>query len=441
MMNNSARALRPRTKVVLCGGGNGTHVLAALLGARPDLEVHLVTRQPECWSREVGCSEHRVLTDRFPYGSPVWRHEHVGRLEAIHAWDDVAKALTDARLVLLGCPVHAHGDLLRRVLPALNPDEDVAVGTLYAQGGFDWIARSVIEETGVDMRRIALFGLKRFPFLCKADEPGRHVNLFGRFSRTIYAVDDPRKPAAERLGRLLGDLLGKPVTRLPHFLVCTFTLSNQVLHPGIAFGILQNYRPGETVFPEAPPFYGSCNTTGARAILDLGAEIRRLAAHIESLTGIPIVRHLGSEPTLAFWIALRDAGLHRLERLGWSMRIQELVAVAGLRYHRRLQPARLPMRPAPQGEGLVPDFSSRFWRDDIPNGLCVIEGMAELVGIELPRVHEMISVHQGWMGKSYLVEDADKGLRLTGPDLGETNAPQRYGVTGEGPLRSFLMDA
>jgi hypothetical protein len=108
----------------------------------------------------------------------------------------------------------------------------------------------------------------------------------------------------------------------------------------------------------------------------------------------------------------------------------------GFRSNQRLAPAKLPLVPAPDGNGMVVDFTSRFWRDDIPHGLCVVQGLAEIVGVELPRVREMITVHQGFMGKSYL----QAGSTLGGAHLAETNAPQAHGVWDLSGLRALLND-
>src|SRR3954466_6104342 len=40
-------------RISICGGGSLSHAVAAVLGARGDVEVRVLTRQPERWSRHV----------------------------------------------------------------------------------------------------------------------------------------------------------------------------------------------------------------------------------------------------------------------------------------------------------------------------------------------------------------------------------------------------
>jgi hypothetical protein len=72
----------------------------------------------------------------------------------------------------------------------------------------------------------------------------------------------------------------------------------------------------------------------------------------------------------------------------------------------------------------VPDFNHRFLSEDIPFGLVVIRGVAELAGVPTPCMDAVLSWCQDRLGKEYLV-----GESLTGKDLMTTRCPQRYGFT------------
>ena len=53
--------------------------------------------------------------------------------------------------------------------------------------------------------------------------------------------------------------------------------------------------------------------------------------------------------------------------------------------------ARLPTRPHPSGVGLAAHLGSRFWEDDLPHGLCVLAGLAEIVQQPMPRVASLLA--------------------------------------------------
>merc|ERR1711920_774794 len=65
------------------------------------------------------------------------------------------------------------------------------------------------------------------------------------------------------------------------------------------------------------------------------------------------------------------------------------------------------------------DFSNRYFTEDIPDGLCVYKGYAELAGVETPGIDAILNHFQKFMGKEYII---DGKLQPAG-----TKAPQAYG--------------
>ncbi|MCB9797209.1 MAG: NAD/NADP octopine/nopaline dehydrogenase family protein [Alphaproteobacteria bacterium] len=398
-------------KVVLCGGSNGSHVLAATLGGRPDVDLHLLTRRPEAWQAQVSCTEHVAPVEAVPWLPWQRQREHVGTVTA-HAWSAAPQVLVDADLVLLVGPVHAHRPMLERVLPHLRP-RPVLLGTLYAQGGFNWLVDDVAAQLGVDLSPVTRFGLQHYPFLCKADRYGQHAHLYGRFPALRMAATGDADAAA----RALESLLARPVTRL-RWLSCTLTLSNQILHPAITWGLLRE-RGADTRFEAPPPFYGSCTVEAAGKLAALIDEIRRLGRALDP----GLEREIVGDPGVAILMAVQDRVPLRLHRRLAPLRDRAVKRMFAI--NQRLGPARLPTQPAPDGQGLVARVDSRFWLDDIPHGLCVLSGLAELVGLEVPVIRGMIREQQRWMGQRYL----DAHDQLVDPLT--TSAPQRYGLSLE----------
>ena len=82
-----------------------------------------------------------------------------------------------------------------------------------------------------------------------------------------------------------------------------------------------------------------------------------------------------------------------------------------------------PMVRTASGE-YVPDFNHRFLAEDVPFGLVVVRGVAELAGVPTPNLDKVLCWSQQMMKKQYLV-----GSRLAGRDVASTRCPQRYGFT------------
>ena len=72
----------------------------------------------------------------------------------------------------------------------------------------------------------------------------------------------------------------------------------------------------------------------------------------------------------------------------------------------------------------LPDFSHRYMTEDIPFGLVVIRGIAEIMGIETPNIDKVLTWSQQQMGKEYLVDK-----KLQGKDISTSRTPQSYGFT------------
>ena len=72
----------------------------------------------------------------------------------------------------------------------------------------------------------------------------------------------------------------------------------------------------------------------------------------------------------------------------------------------------------------VPDWNSRFFWEDIPHGLVVLRGIADLLGTEIPAMDRVLLWAQAQMDRTYLVDG-----QLNGKDIADSGAPERYGIT------------
>ena len=88
-----------------------------------------------------------------------------------------------------------------------------------------------------------------------------------------------------------------------------------------------------------------------------------------------------------------------------------------------------PVKKSDDGKYL-PDFTYRYMTEDIPYGLVVIRGIAEIVGVETPNIDKVLLWSQEKMGKEYLVNS-----KIQGKDVEKSRAPQRYKFTS---LESIL---
>eukprot|EP00730_Choanoeca_flexa_P007610 TRINITY_DN12358_c1_g3_i10.p1 TRINITY_DN12358_c1_g3~~TRINITY_DN12358_c1_g3_i10.p1 ORF type:complete len:462 (+),score=79.28 TRINITY_DN12358_c1_g3_i10:1852-3237(+) len=416
--------------VVLVGGSNGNHVLAADLGRRPEFEVRLVTRRPEKWSKTIKCREQRTTSDSVPFPVlPTWWVEYEGELDAIYHWDNVDQALQGAHMVLMICPVTAHKEVFGRLCDNL-PDHPLMIGSAYAQGGLDWAAREVLRGNP-KAKLVTLFGLKHYPYLCKLDEYGKRVSLYGRFPDLRAAVSPFKPHNVEAVKRFLDPMFGKDVTMLTDFIICTLGGSNQLLHPAICSQLFEGWQPGK-VFDRHMLFYREVGPKAQDWLFDLA--IREVPTLLWALDGV-LNRNgdLRRQATYEVFSTL----VSKLPTFCQPKSLLKIPLLWGLKYNVRLTKVKAPM--ISKDGGFVPNIESRFFTDDIAHGLCVMQGLAEILEVEMPQVLYLIRRMQEFMGKDYVSQLPDiRGRYLNGKDVAETSSPQAYGVHDVAGLLDLL---
>jgi hypothetical protein len=96
---------------------------------------------------------------------------------------------------------------------------------------------------------------------------------------------------------------------------------------------------------------------------------------------------------------------------------------------------------------IKPNPTTRFFTDDVQHGLCIYLGLAELLGFDLERdMKTMLYVVrrlQHWMKKEFVLPEGKVppnggGIVSSAKDMGETSAPQAFGVRSVQELRQFL---
>ena len=378
-------------QITICGGGNGAHALAGLISAKQDYRVNVYTPlsdEAQRWRQGIEAGGGITLVSRD--GTLVGRPHRVS--------EDPSSVIPGSQLLLLSLPAFAHEVILRGIAPYL--DDSVWIGALPARGAFDWCARDVLGGEG---KPLVLFGLQTLPWACRIREYGREVAILG----TKAAVDLAAWPPdyAEEIAVLLSDLLGVSICPIDGFLSLTLASTGQLIHPGVMYGLFRNWD-GQP-YTEAPLFYQGIDATTADILQQLSDEVQSLRALLEER-----YPDLDLSAVLSLYDWLRRA---YGDQVGDCSSLQDCFVTndgyAGLR---------APMRPT--DAGLVPDFRARYLTEDVPYGLVVTRGIAELADLPTPMIDQVITWAQTQMAEAYLVDG-----KLRGRSVAASRASQRYG--------------
>ena len=92
------------------------------------------------------------------------------------ASSDPKEVSKGTKIFIICGPAHIHQILLEKVAPFI--EKHSFVGTLYGQGGFDWMAHKVLGNK-IKKDNLTLFGLQNIPSICKTAIYGESISIIG----------------------------------------------------------------------------------------------------------------------------------------------------------------------------------------------------------------------------------------------------------------------
>jgi len=361
-------------KIAICGGGNVAHVMVGLLSQRDGLEVRVLTRQPSRWADAI-----QVSGDDGQVSS--------GQAALIS--DRADEVIPGADLVILALPAYARAAVLKTIAPHLS--EDVWVGSFPGSGGFDWMAQQILNGSG---GKANIFGAQRVPYISRIIDYGKEV--YGSPKKEGISIAAIPQAKCRDIAAILEDILQMPVSCLNSFLEITLATSNPILHPARIYALFHNYSPDQ-FWPEPMLFYEGWDDTASEWLIKMDREVHEIFSHIPiDLSGIiPLLQHYGVEDAAAL-----------------TRKISSIESFKGI-----------PTPMLQTADGFIPDFQSRYFTEDIPYGLLIIKGVAEITSTATPAIDTVLTWAQKMMHKEYLV-----GTTLDGKDISGSPIPQTSGI-------------
>lgn len=321
---------------------------------------------------------------------------------------DPEEAARDCDIVIISIPSFLHLQYLEALAPYL-PAGCVIAG-FPGGNGFEFDVRKAF---GDRYDSTIFINFESLPWICRRNEFGRTARIAGTKSRLIAAMHGD--PATARIpdpvGALQG-LLGKnPKLAISgHLLGMTLLSVNAYSHPPMMFGRWKDWN-GEGL-DEAPLLFEDLDEETATLLGEISDEV--VATSRAIMRDHPHIDLSQVIPMYDWDIACYGNDIVDKTNLMTALRTNPIYA--GIRH---------PMIRRDDGK-LAPDFTHRFLTEDVPFGLVVIRGVAELVGVPTPQLDRVLCWSQGVMGREYLV-----GNELRGRDMQLTRAPQSYGYSLE----------
>jgi hypothetical protein len=421
--------------VTIAGGGNAVHVIAAYCGHLENVKTTILkcNKGYQSFKDALAAHDYKMIA-KHRDGRP----DVEGTVDLIT--NSPEEAIRTADVVIISIPAYAHEEYFSCISEFLTPG--TIVGVMVAEGGTDWLARSCFGDKEDD---ILFFGLETLPWACRYETYGHIVNVRETKQIVNVAVDPPSKrfEVCAVLQYLIG-LFEKEETEpgVPHthrsipeyhpvanLLSLTLMNMNAFVHPSIIYCKFMDWD-GVSSFPEKPLFYEGVDAKTAATLAAISGEIQAIKHAIGKVC--PEV-DLSNVITMEEW--LRSVYGDPIPD-GADMQVSmNCVCKESGRYAGILHVMNEVIDPVTGVVGYVPDTKYRYWTEDVPCGLVVILGVAELFEVDTPMIKTVILWMQDKMGKQYITPEG----RVAGaPDLGETKAPQRFGLTRDTVLSRYI---
>lgn len=250
--------------------------------------------------------------------------------------------------------------------------------------------------------------LMPMPFNCRISEYGKSVDV--QEFKTKYTIGVSPLDALSKCTKLVQDMFGS-VEPAGHgsFLECTMYPINAIIHPSRLYTLLQDWTKTGSVLPSNPYFYEDFTPEAAQLMDDVNKELIEIAKALTT-QGVP-----ASVPHIFDWLAVyvydepKDSNLQTF--------FQTNAAYKGFKC------PLIPGKDKDGKEGFVPDFTNRYFTEDINLGLCGYKGLADIAKVSTPVIDRIIEWAQSYMKVEFVVDG-----KLVGKDIGLTNAPQRFGI-------------
>lgn len=382
--------------VTVCGGGNAAHVAAGMFsdqGANVNL---FFSFEDEAKRFREGCERNGGVT------VTTKKETYKGVPQVITS--NAEEAVKGSDLVLIITPAFAHEPILHELADHLEPG--AFVGAIPGPGAFDLLAKHALGKT-LQEKNITLFGGSSLPWACRATEYGAHAELLGEKTKVPVSFYPEAEPNRKRLEEILNAVHKHTRYHVGgHFMNCTLWCTNAIIHPGISYGIWHDWD-GKPV-QEQPLFYQNCNDFTGNVLQTLSDEIQACRDVIAANTSAD----------MSVW---QPIGEYLVDVYGHV--ISDTSSLAKIfSTNDAFRGLTAPCTQLDDGT-FMPNFNTRYLTEDLPHGLAVLRGIAEICDVDAPMMDTVLTWAQEKVGHEYLVDG-----KIQGKDVAHSGCPQRFGI-------------
>jgi len=395
--------------VCITGAGNAAHVFIPYF-SRAGFDVTVFADfKDEAERLEKGIADNGgiLIYDRQ---DPSNIKEYKGKPNMISK--DAGKVVPQADYIVAALPSFAIKHVLTQIKPHLKKGSIIFI--MPGQGGADFVAKDVLKEE-IKAGTTTMAGVVPMPLNCRITDWGKRVEL-AALKESYDLATVPASQAAVA-SKAFAKLMSKPCKPIGNYVGIGLHCSNPNLHPGRLYRMWSGFKEG-MVYPENPLFYETWDDESTAWLMKINDE--RLKIWKTILEKYPSTGKVEQVPDMFTYIKA-IYGKQVKDPSTFTSAIRSCDGYKGFK---------CPMKEVPGG--FQPDFANRYFTEDIPEGVCMYKGIADLAGVDTPVMDEIVVFFQKFMGKEYI-----KNGKLAGANMKETKSPQAFGITS---LEALLKD-
>lgn len=320
--------------VCIVGGGALGHIIAGWL-ANKGMDVTVLTRSPEKWSRDLTITTPNGIID--------------SRLEKVTS--NPEEVIPEAEVVLLTVPGYANRKELESIKPHLS--SGTYVGGVFCSSGFFFEAMDILPED------IKLWGFQRVPFISRTTRYGHEAALLGYRPEFHIAIERDSETGKEIFRKWVEEALGSKTRLMKNFYEVSITNSNPILHTARLYTMFSNW-PDDKRIDRNILFYEEWTTEAADLLLKMDAELFKILEHLPVTPGY-------LTPLIDYYESYDAESLKN-----------KLSSISGLKG------ITSPM--IKDNAGWYPDYENRYFTEDFGYSLRYIWELGKKFDIEMPNI-------------------------------------------------------
>lgn len=388
--------------VCICGAGNAAHVFSSLFPAMGFNTTIFADFKDEAERFKAATDANGgVIVKNRSDPKNVVRIQGKPSVVSKNAGD----AVPQADFIVAALPSFAMKNVFTGIKPHLK--QGAIIFIMPGSGGCEFVAREVIGDE-LKSGKVTLAGILPMPLNARITTWGSEVDLAAiKVAYDIAALPMENGPKAAAAFQML---MGKPTRSVGPFIGMALNGGNANNHPPRLMAQWKDHVAGKT-YPENPLFYETWSDEAEMWCNKISDE--RLAIWNAIVAKFPAVGPPNHMMDVRTYMAVAYKGLITDDSTTKNV-FAKNNGLTGFFF---------PMKKNDDGT-FEPDFANRYFTEDVPDGLCVYKGYADLAGVETPGIDAILEHFQKFMGKEYVV-----GGKLVGKDAMSTKAPQAYGYT------------